>query len=483
MNRKTLGLDIRHHAVSYVLLNKGSKSVQIEAYDIVSLSEQKESKDTLAGAVKKIVEKIDATGCTCVASFPANQALFRNIRVPFTNKKKIIQILPYELEPTLPFAVEDMAIDFHTITISENAGHTDLIAAGIKKVILEEYIDTLASFRIEPEIITIGGYYPTLCLAKSAHTPENWLFADIEVDKATLFAVASNRISLIRSFPVPANTSSAIKSIGINIQRTTDAFSELFNTDFMPEEIRATGPGCIQLNFEKQLSDLLNVPVHRIELFREIDSGIENYAASSFNFAKLDNALALALNEDKGNDRLNFHKDSFVVNEFLARHKTSLVKTGALAGVVLALALLNFILNFYFINNKISHLNHQITDIFKTTFPEVTKIVDPLQQMKVKINEAKKSTFFPSETTKYIRSIDVLNEISKRIPDKLDVDFTRLVISPENVMVSGITDTFNSADEIKSRLEESKLFQKVIITSTSKEKSGTRIRFKLKVVL
>lgn len=483
MKRKTLGLDIRKNTVSAVLLNSGIKSVQIEAYDIVSISAQKESENTLAAALETIVEKIDITGCDCVASFPANQALYRNIRVPFTNKKKIIQILPYELEPTLPFPVENLVIDFHTINISENADHTDLIAAGIEKSVLENYIDTLASFKIKPEIITISGYYPALCLAKLAHVPEKWLFADIEVDKATVFAIASKRIFLIRSFPIPSNPVSAVKSLGTNIQQTTAAFSELFNTDFIPEEIRVTGPGIIELNFEKELSDLLEVPVNPIELFREIDTGIENYAASSFNCAKLDNALALALNEDKGIDRLNFHKGRFAVNEFLTRHKSSLVKTGILAGVVLALALLNFIFDFYFINKKINHLNHQITDIFKTTFPEVTKIVDPLQQMKVKIKEAKKSAFFPSETTKYIRSIDVLNEMSKRIPDKVDVDFTRLVISHENVMVSGITDTFNSADEIKSRIEESELFQKVIITSTSKEKSGSRIRFKLKVVL
>ncbi|MBT8359119.1 MAG: PilN domain-containing protein, partial [Deltaproteobacteria bacterium] len=196
-----------------------------------------------------------------------------------------------------------------------------------------------------------------------------------------------------------------------------------------------------------------------------------------------DNALALGLNEDKGIDRLNFHKARFAVNEYLSRHKSSLVKTGILAGVVLFLALLNFTFNFYFMNKKINHLNHQITDIFKTTFPEVTKIVDPLQQMRVKIDEVKKSAFFSSETTKHIRSIDVLNEMSKRIPGKVDVDFTRLVISHENVVVSGITDTFNSADEIKRRIEESELFQKAMITSTTKEKSGNRIRFKLKVVL
>ncbi len=483
MNRKILGLDIRKNTVSAVLLNIGIKSVKIEAFDIASIPDQKESENALKTALKTIVEKIDTKGCICVASFPADLATYRNIKIPFKDKKKIIQVLPYELEPTLPFPVENLAIDFHTINISKNTDHTDLIAAGIEKTVVENYIDTLASFKIEPEIITISGYYQALCLAKFANGPEKWLFADIEADKATLFAVASKKIFLIRSFPIPSNTASAAQTLGINIQQTTAAFSELFNTDFIPEEIRVTGPGTVKLNFEKKLSDLLEIPVNRIELFREIDSGIENYTANSFNFSTLDNALALALNEDKGINRLNFHKGRLAVNEYLTKHKSSLVKTGILAGVVLALALLNFILNFYFINKKINHVNHQVTDIFKTTFPKVTKIVDPLQQMKAKIKEAKKSAFFSSETTKTIRSIDVLNEMSKRIPGKVDVDFTRLVISHENVVVSGITDTFNSADEIKRRIEESELFQKVIITSTSKEKSGNRIRFKLKVIL
>ena len=483
MNRKILGLDIRKDTVSAVLLNIGIKSVKVEAFDIASIPDEKESENTLADALKTVVEKIDTKGCICVASFPADLATYRNIKIPFKDKKKIIQILPYELEPTLPFPVEDLAIDFHIINISEDTDHTDIIAAGIEKSSVESYIDTLASFKIEPEIITISGYYQALCLAKFANGPEKWLFADIEIDRVTLFAVASKKIFLIRSFPIPSNTASAAKSLGINIQQTTAAFSDLFNADFIPEEIRITGPGTVKLNLDKALSDLLEIPVNRIELFRAMDTKIENYAASSFNFLKLDNALALALNEDKGIDRLNFHKGRFAVNEYLSRHKTSLVKTSILAGVVLALALLNFTLNFYFLNKKINHLNHQITDIFKTTFPKVTKIVDPLQQMKVKIKEAKKSALFPSETTKYIRSIDVLNEMSKRIPGKVEVDFTRLVISHENVVVSGITDTFNSADEIKRRIEESELFQKAMITSTTKEKSGNRIRFKLKVIL
>jgi len=101
MNRKILGLDIRKNTVSAVLLNSGAKSVKIEAYDIVSISDQKEPENTLAAALELLIEKIDTKGCVCVASFPADLATYRNIKVPFKDKKKIIQILPYELEPKI----------------------------------------------------------------------------------------------------------------------------------------------------------------------------------------------------------------------------------------------------------------------------------------------------------------------------------------------------------------------------------------------
>jgi len=483
MSRKILGLDIRNNAVSAVLINSSTKSARIEAHDSVLIPDQNEGESGLTIALETIVKKIDTSGCVCVASFPAELVTYRNIKVPFKNKKKIIRILPYELEPTLPFPVEDLIIDFHTIKISGNDDHTDIIAAGVEKSAVKTYLDVLTSLKIEPEILTISGYSTALLLTRSAGTPENLLFIDIEVDKATMFAVAGKRIFIIRSLPIFSTATSAVKSLGTGIQQTIVSFKELFDIDFGPEEILLTGRGLEKFNFERELSQLLELPVKRIELFRETDIDIENYMASSWNHEKMDNALALALSEIKRTDGLNFHKGSFAGKALLDKHKNSLTKTGILAGVVLALALLNFILNSYFMNRKIDRLNHQITAIFKTTFPEVTKIVDPLQQMKVKIEEARKSAFFSGKTTKQVRIVDVLKEISERIPAKADVELTRLIVGQGNVLISGNTDTFNSVDEIKSRIEQSELLQKVTITSTNKEKSGSRIRFKLKVIL
>jgi hypothetical protein len=61
------------------------------------------------------------------------------------------------------------------------------------------------------------------------------------------------------------------------------------------------------------------------------------------------------------------------------------------------------------------------------------------------------------------------------------VDLTRLVIQPENVLISGTTDTFNSVDDIKSRLEQIQYFEKVTISSANIDRSGNEVRFMLKV--
>ncbi|MDH3345185.1 MAG: PilN domain-containing protein, partial [Desulfobacteraceae bacterium] len=82
---------------------------------------------------------------------------------------------------------------------------------------------------------------------------------------------------------------------------------------------------------------------------------------------------------------------------------------------------------------------------------------------------------------KSMRTIDILNNISNRIPRETDVTLTRMVIGSENVVISGDTDTFNSVDTIKSRLEQEDAFKKITISSANINKSDNRVRFNLKV--
>ena len=88
-----------------------------------------------------------------------------------------------------------------------------------------------------------------------------------------------------------------------------------------------------------------------------------------------------------------------------------------------------------------------------------------------------------SETGPHVRRIDILNDISRRIPKDIEVDITRLVVGSGNVLISGYTDTFNSLDDIKGRLEQIDFFKKVTISSANRDRSGKEIRFMLKAEL
>ncbi|MGW8324787.1 MAG: type II secretion system protein GspL, partial [Desulfobacterales bacterium] len=154
MSRKILGLDIRPDAVSAVLINSSIKGTVIEAHGHVPLSDRNKDENGLSASLEIIAQKMDISDSICVASFPAEEISFRNIQVPFKGSKKIKKILPYELEPTLPFPVEDIIMDFIHIEFPDHANTKNIITAAVEKSKLQSFLDTLSTFNIEPEIVT-----------------------------------------------------------------------------------------------------------------------------------------------------------------------------------------------------------------------------------------------------------------------------------------------------------------------------------------
>jgi len=111
----------------------------------------------------------------------------------------------------------------------------------------------------------------------------------------------------------------------------------------------------------------------------------------------------------------------------------------------------------------------------------VARIVDPLQQMKVKITQIQRSAFsFPS-IGGGSKVIDLLQDISLRVPESLDMKVMRMTVDIETVIMKGETDTFNTVNSIKKELEPSKYFSAVTISSANLERSSKRVQFEIKL--
>ena len=483
MGQKILGLDIQFYSVSAVLITSGIKGSRIEAHAQISMTDQGDLSAQLATALEALQKEIDLSGAVCLAAFPADDICYRNIKIPFKEQKKIGLILPFELEPHIPFQIDDCMIDFYPINRFESPNETEILAAVIEKARLKSYTDILASFNIEPEIISPGAYAAASCVAEIYDLPADSFVLDIAKNICSLFAVVSGQVCLARSISLRKGSPLRLAELCLDIERTVVGFKDTFPIDFQPQGVILTGFDINEGDIDETLQHKLNLPIMRADLLQKTEAIVSVPAGEPWESGKMNNALALALMRIKGIKGINFRKSAFATQRVWRDHKAGIIKSAVLAGLVLALFMAGVALDSFWMQKKAHILDRQIKTIFTTTFPDVKKIVDPLQQMRVKIRERKKKAGFIHASGDGILKIDILNEISTRIPKNLDVEFTRLVMGPQRVTISGITDRFNAVDDLKTGLEQIPFFQKVKMGSTKKDPVQNRVRFKMNVEL
>ena len=483
MSRKVLGIDIRKESVSAVLVTTSLRENRIDAHAHIPLSDAEEDDNRFKTALRAVCREIDPSGCDCVVSISADHFSYRILQIPFKDAKKVRMVLPFELEPTVPYPIDELVVDFIDLQSARQSDHSEIIAVALPRMDLNPYIETLAEFKIDPEMVTVGGLPAAMCLASQADPGEDRLILEIGNASSSLFIVSAGRLQLIRSFTTPAGNDNRAGMLGAFVRRTLAAYDEISQTDFQPLDMVVTGSGLNGASLDHDVSKVLNIPVNRLNFAESQNILMDRENTKPWNPVLLDNALALTLMTIDGIKGLNFHKGRFAAKKLFVKHKKNWIKTGILAAAVLALLFFSTITETVTLNRKLERIDRQITAIFKETFPNVKRIVDPHREMQVNVQQAQKIAVNQSAAGPHHRSIDILNNISQSIPASIKVDVTRMVISPETVLISGTTDEFKSVDDIKSKLEQIGFFKKVTINSTNLDRSGKEVRFQLKVEL
>ena len=254
MARKILGLDFGKEAITATLLQRGLKGSLIEAVETVPISQEEDFENALVKAVDSIRGKMDIAGAVSVVSLPSDLVFFRNMKVPFKDAKKIRQVLPFELEPLLPLPVDDLIIDFHPLKLPEQKDQTDIIATTVEKSKIRIYLDILTDFKINPEIVTFGGYALAVCLTKLSETNGHTVVINFNGNQCTAFATVGEQIIFMRSFPVIGSSASIAKSIKSDVYRTQASIEDIYGFDFQPENIVISGNGYEGDSLEDTLS-------------------------------------------------------------------------------------------------------------------------------------------------------------------------------------------------------------------------------------
>jgi general secretion pathway protein L len=495
MPERIIGLDINADAVSAVQLTSRVKGYEVTACGRVAIEEA----GGLEAGLKALAEQMASGADTWVTTLPGEQVSYRNLRMPFKDNKKIKQTLAYELETIVPFPVEDLIVDF---TMIEEAEQSEILAAAVSRARISEYLSRLAANGIDPEVLDISGVPTVSWLLRQHDSPDDGLFLAMGRTHCTMILYVKRRIALIRTFSFDGRVLTATDSggttsddgsveTGTQIESSLRAFcAEVSNTlhafscrmpSAVPERIFLTGSGTMHPDVETRLSEFFALPVERLDLAKDPRIEMSETVTAGWNPALMDNALAVAMRDGKQGLGFNFRRDEFETKKQYLRHKGEIWKAAVFLIIILCFLGANLGVDYYSLKKQSAQLDQRIEEVFRQTFPDVKRIVDPVQQMRVKIEQVKKSALSLPGGASQGTVLDLLKDISQRVPESADVDVARVVVDPDAVLIKGQTDTFNTVDAVKKALEPSTYFDAVTISSANLDRSSNRVEFEMKL--
>ncbi len=477
MPRSVIGIDIRKTSISAVHLVSGLKQTVVKNFTRITMVAGDEGGDPLADALKALTGKMDFGNAAAVVAIAANQVVFRNLKVPFDDPKKIRQVLPFELEPTLPMAVDSTVIDFETIRSMDGT----LLTAAIEKSVLERHLKALEEAGIRPSMIVPSGYPLALRVIRSQGQEADQLVIDTEDRRLSVFVITAGCVATVRTPQTAMNTRERIDNCVNLVRQAMLGFSLRYNRTFSPEKILLTGSGLANKSFLRRIAGKLEHSPDHVDLLESLPEVKLNGSAGKWQAPLLDNALSLALLEAEGGRSLNFYQRRSTLMATLAEYRKNLVATCVLAALVCFLALGKVGLETARLKSQVARLDKNIADIFHESFPGTKRLVDPLHQMKVGLEKEKREIEGPTGGPAPLKMLDVLSMISSCIDPGMKVRLTRLVAGAESITIAGKTTGFKVVDTIKSRLEKLEGFEKVTITSATTDKRGNQVQFKLRI--
>jgi general secretion pathway protein L len=494
MPGKIIGIDIDSDSVTAVTAEGGLRGISVRGCSSISIN----GDEGLGTALKQLSEDIELKADTYISTIPCEHVSFRNLKIPFKAVKKIKQTLNFAVENMIPFPVEDVLVDF---TIPYQGDNSEILAALVSRSYISEYLAALRQDTgIDPEILDIRVVPIASLLLTREGIPDNGLILELGSKSGTMILYMNKRISLIRQLYLSGvldksdaslhknnyiakdeNIEPIIEALCLNIKNTLHSFENECNREVNPERIFVTGQGSIYPDIEILIEKYISMPVERIDIAKDMKVTMSDNAALSWDPTIMNGALALVYRDIKRGQGFNYRKDEFEVQKGYFRAKKIFQKVAVFLIVILSLLAADFGVGYYTQKKHYIELDHRLKELFRNEFPGVKTIVDPVHQIKAKINELKKSSISLPDISDKRKVLDLLRDISVTIPESLNLRVTRMLVDPETVQIKGETDTFNTVDIIKKGLENSEYFSSVTISSANLDRSEKVVKFELKL--
>jgi len=154
----TLGIDIGARSIRGAVIRSSMRSLNVERYvevNIETLSGDTPQVELVQAALRDLLAQLPEAPDACVVAVDGARASLRSISVPQAAKKRIAEVLPFELDPLLPFPIDEAVLDYQEVGARGN--EFTLLAAAVPEAAVADTLALLQGADIEPRELAVGG--------------------------------------------------------------------------------------------------------------------------------------------------------------------------------------------------------------------------------------------------------------------------------------------------------------------------------------
>ncbi len=121
--KNVLGLDLGSHSIKAVEFQQGLRSIQ--AVHVRSVARDEDL--SLSDLLRRFVHLHQLSTDNVITAVRGDRVSVRRLSLPFSERRKLAQAVPFEVEDALPFDLEDVVLDWHLL--HGERGRGDVVAA------------------------------------------------------------------------------------------------------------------------------------------------------------------------------------------------------------------------------------------------------------------------------------------------------------------------------------------------------------------
>jgi len=158
----TFGLDIGTSAIKVVELAQSKGGLALKSFATVPLPRDVIAEGTIrepqvvTDAIRECVEKAGITGTSTIISVSGREAIVKRVPLPKVTAKELGDAIQLEAEHHIPFAIDDVFLDYQVVSQSANAMSVVLVAT--KKVKILEYVAAVEAAGLDAVVVDLDAF-------------------------------------------------------------------------------------------------------------------------------------------------------------------------------------------------------------------------------------------------------------------------------------------------------------------------------------